>query len=196
MFCFRSKRRLYDYIEGYLSREENLKIKGHLEKCPVCRREYQRISVILGLAAQKSAPKMSQEFWKEFQAQLDEKLSTSLQKPESLSQIKFGYQPRLSLKPAFAVAVVLILLIGIAGFLFWRAPFGTGSRIARADREIVNELILYEELEEVPSFLLEEEAFLKEEIELIYQLGPSFVLTSEETSSGLIKRTLRILVMS
>lgn len=176
MFCFRVRKRLYDYAEGSLSQNENLKIKGHLERCSSCRREYQKISVVLGSVSRKKAPEMDEGFWNEFQAKLDEKLSASLKKPKPVAEFELGSRPRLSLKPAFALAVVLILLIGIASYISKIPPFGTDLRLARADREIVDELILCEELEQVPSFLLNDETYFEEEIELLYKLDPAFTL--------------------
>jgi len=174
MFCFRIKRRLYDFIEGGLSQDEHLRIKGHLEKCPSCRREYQQMNLLLGLVSQKKTPKMNEKFWLEFQSQLDKRLST--EQPGAVSEFKFRYYPRLSLRPALVLACVLILLIGIASYIFQIVPFSGDLRFARADKEILNALIVDEELEQISPFLLTDEAFLEAEIDLVSQLDPTFAL--------------------
>jgi len=176
MFCFRVKRKLYDYIEGKMSQSENLRVKSHLQRCLSCRKEYNQISIILGIAARKETPKMDERFWNEFQAQLDKKLSACSERPKPAPEIKFRYQPRLSLKPAFALAFALVLLLGIASYIFQIVPRGGDLRLAQADKELLNELILYEELEQVSLFLPDDESFLEEEIEFLYQLDPAFIL--------------------
>jgi hypothetical protein len=175
MFCFRIKRKLYGLIEGRLSEGESLKIRAHLEKCSSCNREFQQMCLLLGLVSQKETPKMSKEFWSDFQAQLDRRLSQ--EKPKPVPEFKFRYYPRLSPRPAFALAFALVLIILISSYLFQMIPLGENIRLAKTDEEFLNALILSEELGQILApAILDEEAFLEEEIELLCQLDPTFAL--------------------
>ena len=144
MFCFRIKRKLYEFLEGNLNSAEVEKIKTHLARCAKCAQEYSRMGKVLSLASEKKAPQLSSQFWTNFDRELEEKLSKERVLPEEI-KLRPQYLPRVSLRPVFAVATVFILLMAISFYLFGGLPT-KGRLAALADERLVNEIEALEEI--------------------------------------------------
>lgn len=144
MFCFRIKRKLYEFLEGNLNSAETEKIKTHLARCAKCAQEYSRMRKVLSLASEKKTPQLSSQFWTIFDRELEEKLSKERVLPEEI-KLRPQYLPRVSLRPVFAVATVFILLMAISFYLFGGLPT-KGRLAALADERLVNEIEALEEI--------------------------------------------------
>ena len=144
MFCFRIKRKLYEFSQGNLNSVEAEKIETHLAKCAKCAQEYSRMRKVLNLASEKKGPQLSSQFWANFGRELEEKLAKERVLPEKI-KLKPQYLPRVNLRPVFAVATVFILLMATSFYLFGGLP--TKARLtALADERLVNDIELLEEI--------------------------------------------------
>ncbi len=166
MFCYNVRKRLYDFIEGDLEKKTADGIESHLWFCSKCAEEHERLKGILKLASGKKAPELSDTFWADFDKGLKEKMSAAREMPESY-RIR-PERPVIGLKPAFALATVLMLLVAVNFYLFGGLP--TRSRLdAMADERLVNDIVILEELSDEAialddGDLLLDEFFLLEEI--------------------------------
>jgi hypothetical protein len=167
MFCFRVKRRLYDFIEGNLKQEVAKRIRLHLQSCLGCTRSYNQLRQLLNLASQKKPPELSSQFWMSFDQELREKLAKERVSSREI-KLQPTYLPRISLRPAFALATAVILLIAISLYLFGGLP--TKERIiALSDERLVNDIEVLEELTD-EFITLEDQDFLIDELILLEDL--------------------------
>lgn len=168
MFCFLIKRKLYEFLEGNLNSTEAEKIKTHLARCAKCAQEYSRMRQVLALASQKKTPELSSQFWANFDQELEEKLDKRKALPQEI-KLRPYYLPRFSLKPAFAVATVFVLLMAISFYLFGGLP--TKARLtALSDERLVNDIEILEELIG-ESVVLDNEDYLLNELNLLDELS-------------------------
>lgn len=160
--CIFIKRKLYDYLDNSLSEKERIKVKEHLEICPVCQKRLNQMSDLIGLVKNKSLPQPSEDFWHNFGIELDKKLNTRLIPP-------FNFKPNLSyrLKPALVLPLVSIVILALSLYLYFygRSPF-----INRSDLALVDEISLLEEVNPELSLNHAEDAYI-EELNLFYQLN-------------------------
>ena len=168
MFCFRIKRKLYEFLEGNLSPAEAEKIKIHLARCAKCAQEYKQMRQVLSLVSQKKVPQPSAEFWAKFDQELEEKLAKERVLPQEI-KLRPQYLPRMSLRPAFALATVFALLISLSFYLFGGLPT-KGRLTALNDERLVNDLEIIEDLTD-GFVILDDADFLVDELSLLEELS-------------------------
>lgn len=156
--CFFVRRKLYEYIDESLSEEARVKVADHLDRCPRCRRQVQGIRSVLSMAAAHKAPVPSEDFWKRFRAELDDKLNRKLV-PDAQSAAL-----RMRLRPALALAAVCLLVLSFTFLL-------QGSRSPSPVR-------LVQEVE-----LKKEDVALVEELGSWEEVDPGFIQDTVETSA-------------
>lgn len=168
MFCFRTKRRLYDLVEGNLTPDQAKSLKAHLIKCPGCGRQYRQMSQVINLASKQAVPQPSGQFWTNFDRELEEKLTGEKIKPLDV-KLRPDRLPRLNLKPAFALASVFALILAFSFYLFGGLP--TKTRIvALADEQLINDIELIEEISD-EFIVVEDPAALRQELSLLEDLS-------------------------
>jgi len=166
MFCYNVRRKLYDFIGGGLEKGIMKGIEAHLLFCPKCAREHRELKEIMKLASEKKAPQLSGGFWRDFDTGLKEKLAKAREMPQAFRLRP--ERPRISLKPAYALATILILLVAVNFYFFGGMP--TKSRLeAMADERLVNDIVILEELAD-EAFALDEGDFLLDEFFLLEEI--------------------------
>jgi hypothetical protein len=105
--CLLIKRKLYDYFDNSLSEIEHAQIKKHLDSCPGCRNNLMKIQAVIDIAQAKRVPHPTEEFWRKFQGELDERLNQEL-----VPAYKPGFLRRFHMRSVvFVPAVSLLVLI-------------------------------------------------------------------------------------
>jgi anti-sigma factor RsiW len=156
--CLFMHRKLYEYVDEALTEEENVRVANHLEICPRCRAETAQIRELLVTAAHAAPPAPSEDFWKGFQAELDDRLNRKLVPDCRLRTGAFRFF-LLGRGPVLALATACIAVIA---FSFSLRMAAKPVRLAKAETELVEEigaieklnpeLIPVEELEGMDSF--------------------------------------------
>ena len=161
MFCYGIRKRLYDFIQGDLDDRAAGRIKRHLEACRGCAQKEAQLRQILDTAALQEAPRPPADFWKKFDAELDEKLAAARDKGES-----YTLKPvpsRVSLKPAFALVAVAVVMFAVLLYVYnGLSPQGQIGRLS--DEELVVEMVMVEELTGEPILLDDQDALIDEAI--------------------------------
>ena len=160
--CIFIRKKLYDYLDNSLSEVDRDKIEKHLQLCSVCQKRLDQMNKVIELARTKKSPQLSEDFWHNFQIELDRKLNKRL-----VPELRFKTHLSYRLKPAlvYASTLVVILFIGLYIHLY-----STSAIFTKSDLALINEISL---LEEVTSeiYLNGTEQTLTEEIEFLYQLN-------------------------
>jgi len=111
---------------GELSPEEKQRLEGHLETCPGCRTQVYEMEATLHLAASRTRPEPSAEFWEGYYARLVGRLREEEQRPNRTSRLAewlhapgrlnlsaLSLTPRLAYQLSGAVALLAVgVLIG------------------------------------------------------------------------------------
>ena len=72
---------------GELSPEEKQRLEGHLEACPGCRKQVHEMEAALHLAASRTRPEPSADFWEGYYARLVGRLREEEQRPNWTSRL-------------------------------------------------------------------------------------------------------------
>ena len=103
---------MIDYLEGCCEAELAGEVRRHLERCPVCRREYDSLSrmhkILAGSAGDLLPEEPPESFWRENAQAVAE--ATYLQ-PAGLERRFSARFPRAAVTGAIAAAAVLVLAI-------------------------------------------------------------------------------------
>jgi len=136
--CLFIKRKLYDYSDNTLSDIDTIKVKRHLEICSGCRVRLEEIKNVINLASAKEPPRPSEDFWRNFNIDLNRKLDRRAARP---IRIELGFRYRL--RPVFAYAMIIIFFIGIGGYFFKKGHNSLGQ-----NRYLVEEVMALEDIGE------------------------------------------------
>jgi hypothetical protein len=102
MDCLKTRDLLNDYIDDSLPRDERSQVQAHLESCPACMGELQRLQSLLARAASlPRAIEPAHDLWKGIAARID----PAMVRPSTAS-----HRPKW--KRVFAIAAMLALLVG------------------------------------------------------------------------------------
>ena len=108
MRCKNIQIKLVDYYENSLPSEEKNLVQGHLEVCPICQKEFQKISSTFELLKNESSYEPDEAYWINFIPGVRSKIEEG--RGTTLVPI-----PRLKIAGGI-VSLALVLLLGI--FLF------------------------------------------------------------------------------
>lgn len=189
--CSRIRKRFYEYLEGNLVITEKVKVETHLKKCIPCSKGLLQTKKLFKLLPKREIPKPSEEFWRRFDIELKRKIS-SVTEPEAkrymLKPVK-SILPGLNLKPAFALALVLIFIL-VVGFSIGRFR-SERIRLAQSERRLSAEELLMEEvylLDELSSEDIEDleiedltDEELEDDLPFLYNLDPTLLTDLSET---------------
>jgi len=151
--CFMIEKKLYEYMDNTQSPEERLKVEKHLGKCADCRIKFDQMAQVIDAAKSKAAPSPSKEFWHSFKAELDQKLNARLVPP-----LKPQPSWRHTLKPAFAVLSVVIVVSGLYFSFYGLRP----NYLDKEDLSLIEELIILDEVSSQPYLNHNEDAYIEE----------------------------------
>lgn len=156
-------------LEGNLSKTGAEQIKAHLDKCANCAKEYKEMKQVLGLVSQKKGLlEPSGQFWTNFNQELNERLAQEKVLPQEVKP-RWRYLPQITLRPAFALGCVFVLLIALSFYLFGALPT-KGRLIALSEDRLLNEIEMLEELTD-EFVILDDEDVLLDELSLLEELG-------------------------
>jgi hypothetical protein len=142
--CLFIKRKLYDYLENSLSEIERIKVEKHLKTCNRCQDNLSQLKVVIDLAAKKKTPQPDSDFWHDFRIDLDRKINERLVPP-----IKAEYKLRYLPKPVFVYVSILIFILVIGlGSYFYKNLNSNFIRIAQQDKNLIEEILTLDELED------------------------------------------------
>ena len=158
--CFFIRRKLYDYLENNLSQSDLERVKRHLESCVSCRMQSERIARIIGIAEEKKAPEVSEEFWKDFKAGLYTKLAERL---VTSAEIKPGI--RNVLRPSWALPMILVIVLTFS--FYFRSQM---LYVKASDAAIINDSVILDEVSPGINFASGDNGSI-EELNILYQLG-------------------------
>lgn len=158
--CLFIRRKLYDYLENSLSKNDSDKVKRHLESCVSCRRQSEGITRIIEVTERKKAPQVSEESWKDFKAGLYTKLAQRL-----IPSVEVKPRVNYLLRPAWALSTILVLVLTVSFYFRFKPLY-----VKTSDAAIVNEAILLEEVSPDIRFGSGDNGSL-EELNIFYQLG-------------------------
>jgi anti-sigma factor RsiW len=137
--CLLIKRKLYDYFDNSLSEVEHSKIKEHLDTCSGCRNNLMKIKDVVDIARSKRVPHPTEEFWRKFQGELDDKLNEVL-----VPAYKPGFWGRSRVRSlVFVPAVSLLVLIMALSVQFHQK---------NSDKALLEELNVLEEVSSAVDF--------------------------------------------
>lgn len=159
--CIFIKKKLYDYLDSCLSQADRTRVEKHLAICPDCDRLLGRMSRVIELAKNKKIPEPQEAFWYDFKTGLDRKLNARL-----LPEFDFKPKLKINLRPAFAYASVLILILAMGTYFYTQKK---PLQFSQSDADLVNELELLEEVSQDTALNHDEKAYI-DEINLLYQL--------------------------
>ncbi len=175
--CFFIKRKLTDYLDGTLTRESAEDVKNHLDGCPGCRRVFSQAQELISIAAQKNKVELTDEFWKKFDRDLNDRLDAQLGKNLSPNK-RFAFIPFSVLPRPVLVAVPLALIVVAIGLhLLYPARYIREARIYRQQETgIVEDMELLDELSEANgvSYTAQDEDYIAE-MDVLYLLDPQSI---------------------
>jgi len=141
--CLLIKRKLYDYFDNSLSEVEHAQIKEHLDICSGCRNNLMKIKNVVDIARSKRVPHPTEEFWRKFQGELDDKLNEVL-----VPAYKPGFWGASRVKSlVFVPAVSLLVLI-----MAFSVQFHRKNSSERFDKALLEELNVLEEVSPTVDF--------------------------------------------
>ena len=131
--CIWLRKKLYDYVDNALNENERVKLANHLESCADCRHRAEDIRGILGVAQSMNTPQPSEEFWHNFQSELDHKLNDQLvpSREERLAVSR-------KLRPALAFTMLSMLILVFTFGVFTRTA--KLPRLAQEDKALIEEI--------------------------------------------------------
>src|SRR5271165_6019499 len=101
--------------------EGNLEVRAHLEECGVCRAQLNELRSTMALLDEWEAPAPNPYFLTRLQARLDDEREAAPaiwpQRVYAGLRARFIYGSRLSLRPAAAMAMTVVLLVGGGAYL-------------------------------------------------------------------------------
>jgi hypothetical protein len=104
--CFFIEKKLYDYLDNTLSEKDKMAVKEHLESCPRCARILSHTARLVRGATETRIPVPGEDFWHNFKEELNGKLDQRLGISASVKK-----SPALRLRPALAMALILVVVI-------------------------------------------------------------------------------------
>jgi len=110
MNCSRVRDILVDYAEGTLSGRKKAAVEDHLSACEACRGELSQIETLKENILSMETPEHDADFWQRFNKKLSHRLA-DIEEPETDRRLL--RQPRFSLAAAAAMALLVVLSIGI-----------------------------------------------------------------------------------
>ena len=131
--CIWLRKKLYDYVDNALNENERVKLANHLESCADCRGRAEDIRRIIGAAQARTVPQLSEEFWHNFQSELDHKLNEQLV-PSREERLAVSRR----LRPALAFTMVSLLLMVFTFGVFSRTS--KLPRLAQEDNALIEEI--------------------------------------------------------
>ena len=112
MKCQRIKRQLSDYVDETLSSQESKKVASHLEACPNCAKERDRLARLVKTVSKLGGSAAPWDLWPGIQRRLQ---IAALRPDRRLAIRRFLFRPMVAV-PALGTAVAVV---GIALSAFW-----------------------------------------------------------------------------
>lgn len=106
-------------LYNILPPQDKIIFQAHLDACPLCAEEFQRLKSTLAIMDQRERPDMSQDFWENYYKRLEQKLDYSIT-PSSGSLYPIHTTKHHWLFYSLAAAAILILGIGLGLYLSWQ----------------------------------------------------------------------------
>jgi hypothetical protein len=156
------RRKLYEHLDNSLPDRDTLAVKGHLEICDKCRVKFEQMKSIVGAAGEKKAPVPNEEFWHNFNIDLDRKLNEKLVRPPVVQHAAI-----FRVRPAFAYISALLFVCVIAGSFYRKSSIVVYSQ---QDEDLVDGIVELDELGQTSGLDHNEDAYL-EDITLAGQLN-------------------------
>ena len=174
--CFLSKRKMFDYIDGTLTPRKAEKLKIHLQHCLRCRKAFSGMEAVVKIASEKKPPSFSEDFWKQFDrdlnAKLDAKLWQKLSPRKKIVLAPFFILPR----PALVAVSLSIIVLVIGLHLLYPTPYIRQARMPQdQESSLVNDADLLDEISQENGIAAGTDEDYTAEIETLYLLDPSSI---------------------
>ena len=112
MRCAKAKRLISDYIDKGLNDRQNVRLEGHLQKCPDCRKVLEDLQKIAASSRELEEVVPSQQAWLKLKARLiPEEQKVLVFQPEKRARFRLIFFPP-KLKFALSAALVLAFVSG------------------------------------------------------------------------------------
>jgi len=107
-----------EFLKEDISGEKKKKISAHIESCELCREEFRQFLILTNVISEASTPYKDELFWESYLTEIEDRLN-AIPKKEKAKIVRKIELPLFLRRPAYAVAAVLVLAIGIIGYQKW-----------------------------------------------------------------------------
>ena len=118
MKCKEVRRYFTEFLKEDISGEKKEKISTHIESCELCREEFRQFLILTNVISEVSTQEKDELYWESYLKEIEDRLNV-LPKKEKAKIVRKIELPLFLRKPAYAVAAVLILAIGIIAYQKW-----------------------------------------------------------------------------
>jgi len=118
MKCKEVRRYFTEFLKEDISAEKKEKISAHIESCELCREEFRQFLILTNVISEANTPEKEGLYWESYLKEIEDRLNV-LPKKEKAKIVRKIELPLFLRKPAYAVAAVLILAIGIIAYQKW-----------------------------------------------------------------------------
>lgn len=118
MKCREVRKYFTEFLRKDISSEKKEKISTHIESCKSCREESRQFLILTDVISEANTPESDELFWERYLGDIEDRLNALPEKEKEKIARKIEL-PSFLRKPAYAVAAVLILAVGIIAYQKW-----------------------------------------------------------------------------
>lgn len=118
MNCKRVKKNLSEFLSDNIDKQVKRNIDEHIRQCESCKEELENVKRLDVLISQVKTPEQDKQFWESYPEEIIEKINMLPQKEIKRRKRRFEF-PLLVRRPAYAVAFVVVLMIGFLSYQEW-----------------------------------------------------------------------------
>lgn len=118
MKCKEVRKYFTGFLKEEISSEKKGEISAHIESCELCREEFRQFLILTDVISKASTPEKDELYWESYLKEIEDGLNVVSEK-EKVKTVRKIELPLFLRKPAYAVAAVVILAVGIIAYQKW-----------------------------------------------------------------------------
>ena len=118
MKCKAVRKYFTGFLKNDINSENKEKVSVHIERCEACKEEFGQFLILNNIISNAKTLERDELYWDSYIKEIEDRLNV-LSKKEKVKTAKKIEFPLFLRKPAYAIAAVLILAVGIISYQKW-----------------------------------------------------------------------------